>query len=135
MGEWSKKVGETGEKLVKEFFDLIGWSGSKDGLSLPCIKQDRHGGKTHGIDRLFAYRSPLEDGVLNNLVASVKYTAVDYPSSPNSAFRGHFLELAKMIECFKASEIKRSTNRQFAGVDSSKAIGILFLAIQLQRSG
>ncbi len=34
MGEWSKKVGEHGEKVVKEFFDLIGWSSSQDGVEM-----------------------------------------------------------------------------------------------------
>lgn len=126
MGEWSKKVGETGEKLVKEFFELIGWSSSQDGLEMHCIRQEKHEGKTHGVDRLFSYLSPLEDGVLNNLIASVKYTANDYPSAPNSLFKSHFFDLAKTLQCFKNSEIRRSSIKNFTGVDSSKDIGVLF---------
>lgn len=126
MGEWSKKVGETGEKLVKEFFELIGWSSSQDGLEMPCLRQEKHEGKTHGIDRLFSYLSPLEDGVLNNVVTSVKYTSNDYPSSPNALFKSHFFDLAKTLECFKNSEIKRDSTKNFIGVDSTRNIGVLF---------
>lgn len=126
MGEWSKKVGEHGEKVVKEFFDLIGWSSSQDGLDMPCIRQEKHEGKTHDIDRLFPYLSPLEDGVLNNVVTSVKYTSNDYPSNPNTLFKSHFFNLAKTLECFKNSEIRRSAIKNFAGVDSTKDIGVLF---------
>lgn len=126
MGEWSKKVGEHGENVVKEFFDLIGWSSSQDGLEMPCLREERHDGKTHGIDRLFAYLSSLEDGVLNNIVTSVKYTAKGYPSSPNTLFKSHFFDLAKTLECFKNSEIRRTAIKNFSGVDSTKDIGVLF---------
>jgi hypothetical protein len=126
MGEWSKKVGEHGEKVVKEFFELIGWSSSKDGLDMSCIKQEKHEGKTHDIDRLFPYLSPLEDGVLNNVVTSVKYTSNDYPSSPNALFKSHFFGLAKTLECFRNSEIRRSAIKNFTGVDATKDIGVLF---------
>lgn len=126
MGEWSKKVGEHGENVIKEFFDLIGWSSSQDGLQMSCLRQDKHEGKTHGIDRLFLYLSPLEDGALNNIVTSVKYTASDYPSSPNALFKSHFFDLAKTLECFKNSEIRRNSIKNFSGVESTKDIGVLF---------
>lgn len=125
MGEWSKKVGEHGEKVVKEFFELIGWSSSQEGIEMPCVRSN-HERKTHGIDRLFLYMSPLEDGALNNVVTSVKYTSDDYPSAPNSLFKSHFFDLAKTLECFKNSEIRRDAIKSFTGVDSTKNIGVLF---------
>lgn len=125
MGEWSKKVGEHGEKVVKEFFDLIGWSSSQEGIEMPCARAN-HERKTHGIDRLFLYKSPLEDGALNNIVTSVKYTSDDYPPRPNSLFKSHFFDLAKTLECFKSSETRRDAIKNFTGVDSTKNIGVLF---------
>lgn len=126
MGEWSKKVGEHGEKVVKEFFDLIGWSSSQEGIEMPCMRQEKHEGKTHGLDRLFSYLSPLEDGVLNSIVTSVKYTSDPYPSSPNSKFKSHFFDLAKTLECFKNSEVRRRAVQNFTGVESARNIGVLF---------
>ncbi|WP_075187525.1 GapS4a family protein [Teredinibacter haidensis] len=131
MGEWSKKIGEVGESVVEEFFDLIGWANSQSNLTLPCFRGIRHGKEgspkqTHGIDRLYSYESPLEDGVLNHLVTSVKYTSSPYPKTPNSVFKGHFLDLTKTLECFKKSELKTRSNKDFSGIDVAKNIGVLF---------
>ena len=126
MGEWSKKVGERGENLIKEFFELIGWSNSQDGLEMLCLRSESHEGKTHGIDRFFSYKSPLEDGVLNNVLSSVKYSSAEYPSAPSSLFKRHFFDLAKTLECFKNSDIRRSAIKNFVGIDCSKNIGVLF---------
>lgn len=131
MGEWSKKVGDAGEDVVGEFFELIGWSNSQGNLTLPCIKGARHGAagkpkQTHGIDRFFSYISPLEDGVLNHLVASVKYTNSSYPTTPNSKFKGHFLDLTKTLECFKNSQIRQTSSSNFSGIESARNIGVLF---------
>jgi hypothetical protein len=131
MGEWSKKIGEAGEEIVGEFFELIGWSDPQMNHSIPCVKGQKHGDpnkekKTHGIDYLFSYESQLENRTLNHLVVSVKYTSAPYPASPNSKFKEHFLDLTKTLECFKRSEIKRSSGQQFSGVDTAKDIGVLF---------
>jgi len=93
---------------------------------MACLKSERHQSKTHGIDRLFTYISPLEDGVLNNLVTSVKFTSNEYPSNPSSTFKGHFFDLAKTLECFKNSEVRRDAIKNFGGVDSCANIGVLF---------
>lgn len=133
MGEWSKRVGEAGEEIVKEFFELIGWMDSLGNISIPCVNGERHKTKkdgkprpTHGIDRLYSYKSPLEDGVLNHVIASVKYTAEPYPANPNSKFKEHFLDLTKTLECFKRSEQKQKANRNHSGVDVAKDVGVLF---------
>ncbi len=131
MGEWSKKVGEVGEEIVGEFLNLIGWGDSQKGLTLPCSKGQNHGNNkspktTHGIDYLFSYESQLVDRTLENLVISVKYTSNAYPPSPNTKFKEHFFDLAKTIECFKRSEIRKTCNSHFSSVDRARNIGVLF---------
>jgi hypothetical protein len=131
MGEWSRRIGEVGEDIVGEFFDLIGWGDAQRNLTLSCMKGSRHGTgdrprMTHGIDYFFPYESHLASKTLDNLVISVKYTMGSYPSNPNSKFKEHFLDLSKTMECFKSSEIRRSSNSQFSGVDSARDVGVLF---------
>jgi hypothetical protein len=131
MGEWSRRIGEVGEEIVGEFFDLIGWGDSQRNLTLPCMRNQSHGHRerprsTHGIDYLFSYESQLSNRSLDHLVISVKYTLDPYPANPSSKFKEHFLDLAKTMECFRGSEIRRSSNSQFSGVDSAREIGVLF---------
>ncbi|MBD1916870.1 MULTISPECIES: hypothetical protein [Cyanophyceae] len=131
MGEWSRRIGEVGEEIVGEFLDLIGWGNSQQGLTLPCMMGPRHGTAsasrhTHGIDYFFSYASELSNRTLHHLVISVKYSDDPYPGNPSSKFKEHFYDLAKAIECFRRSEIKRLASREFYGVDDSKDIGVLF---------
>ena len=42
MGEWSKKIGEYGEKIVETFFSVIGWNDLSKGVVLPCINGKKH---------------------------------------------------------------------------------------------
>jgi hypothetical protein len=131
MGEWSRRIGEIGEEVVAEFLDSIGWGNAQRNLSLPCMKGHRHStGEnariTHGIDYLFSYSSPLQNRNLNHLVISVKYTTNAYPKNPSSKFKEHFFDLAKTMECFRQSEIRRSANNLFSGIDEAKDIGVLF---------
>ena len=83
MGEWSRRIGEVGEDIVGEFFELIGWGDSQRNLDLPCMKGQHHKNSesegprtTHGIDYFFSYKSQLFDRTLDHLVISVKYTIV-----------------------------------------------------------
>ncbi len=126
MGEWSKKIGEIGEEIVGEFFELIGWSDPQANHSIPCVKSQQHEAQTHGIDYLFSYNSQLENRTLNHLVVSVKYTSKPYPNNPNGIFKEHFYDLTKTIGCFKRSDIRRSSGQQFSGVDNARDIGVLF---------
>ncbi|QSV55306.1 MAG: hypothetical protein HEP80_16905 [Dolichospermum sp. UKL201] len=131
MGEWSRRIGEIGEEIVREFLELIGWGDSQRNLTLPCMKGPRHKNgerprTTHGIDYLFSYESQLSNRTLDHLVISVKYTLDSYPKNPNSKFKEHFLDLAKTMECFKGSEIRQSSNSQFSGIDNAREIGVLF---------
>lgn len=130
MGEWSKKIGDLGEEIVKEFLGLIGWSDSQNNLPIPCMKKQKHSddGKlqTHGIDYLFSYESQLSNRTIEHLVISVKYTSVEYPASPSSKFKEFFFDLAKTMECFKNSTSRQALNKQFSGVDHATDSGVLF---------
>jgi hypothetical protein len=139
VGEWSRRIGEVGEDIIGEFLDLIGWSDSQRSLTLPCMKGQRHGNNdhektTHGIDYLFSYESQLSHRTLDQLVISVKYTSNPYPTNPRTKFKEHFFDIAKTMECFKRSEIRRSSSGQFYGVDRTREIGVLFW-ITNDRSG
>lgn len=125
MGEWSKKVGEVGEEIVYEFLSLIGWSDAQKGIELPCSLV-KHNVSTHGIDYFLSLNSQLINRTLDNLVISVKYTSKPYPSSPSGKFKDHFVDLAKTIECFKKSTLRKESNLAASSIDQSRDIGILF---------
>jgi hypothetical protein len=130
MGEWSKKVGEEGEAVAERFLRLIGWGSAQHGVPLPCVRAEVHskaadGRGTHGIDYLLACKSPLGDGVGQNLVVSVKYSAEAYPANPKGVFKAHFTDLAHTLECFKNSEVRRSAARGVKGVTRGQDIGVL----------
>ena len=130
MGEWSKKVGEAGESIAAEFLRLIGWDAAQAGVELPCVRPEGHkvsghARRTHGIDYLHAYRSPLVDGVAQNLIISVKFSAQPYPKNPIRVFKEHFCDLAQTIECFKNSEIRRTVSQTIKGVAKTQDIGVL----------
>jgi hypothetical protein len=117
MGEWSKKVGETGEAVAGEFLRLIGWGAAQHGVELPCSRPEAHknseaGRRTHGIDYLLACKSPLGDGVGQNLVVSVKFSAQPYPTNPKGVFKEHFRDLAHYVGMLQEL---RGTAKRYAG--------------------
>ncbi|HHQ4473502.1 GapS4a family protein [Aeromonas sp. S41-2] len=133
MGELSKKIGEHGEKVVRNFITMIGWSAAQDGVSIPC----EHGGahkigngdrNTHGIDLFHSVKSQLQDFTLDNIVISVKYTSKPYPNYPTSHFKSHFRDLAHTLECFMLSDFRTINNSDYemSGIRASREIGVLF---------
>lgn len=131
MGEWSRTVGEKGEKIVRELLNLIGWENAQDNLTLDCTKGKSHGTPkspktTHGIDHLFAYPSPLIGRTLDIVSISDKCTFEPYPSSLTTPFRNHHNDLAKTLECFQRSGIRRSITSNFSGFDYTRNVGVLF---------
>lgn len=131
MGEWSKTVGEFGEKTVENFLRLIGWGETPKNISLDCIKPKVHAeeGKerqTHGIDFYFSYLSPLVDNTRKNVHISSKYTANPYPNSPVRTFKEYVQELAWTIDCFRHSEKKQEYFSNLRGYKHTEDVGVLF---------
>jgi hypothetical protein len=131
MGEWSKKIGEYGEKVVETFFSVIGWNDLLKGVSLSCINDKKHlndKGKpkeTHGIDFLYSYTNPLVSAQRNNVLVSSKYKTSKYPNSPTKLFKEFINDLIETLECFDSSELKNSI---VSGIQCSSIndVGVLF---------
>lgn len=132
MGEASKSSGELGERYVENFLNLIGWTTGQSNESIPCIESEKHknptakgGRKTHGIDELYTYESPMDSNTLIHSVMSVKHTDDVYPNSPNSKFKEHIADLAYAIECFIESELI-ANNREGYEIENEQIVGVLF---------
>ena len=131
MGEWSKKIGEYGENVVKTFFHVIGWNDLTTGVTLPCLSNSKHLNEkgnpktTHGIDFLYSYISPLVSGQLNNVLISSKYKTSKYPNSPTKLFKGFMGDLITTIECYNISELKSDTITAYQ-YSTINDIGVLF---------
>ena len=134
MGELSRKVGEKGEKIVEYFFnEILGHNTILDDETIECIKGEKHKAKesakkTHGIDSLISYKSPLEDNVLEIGVVSVKYTSKEYPNSPKTEFKRYIKDLANTLECFKNSRLLSTTKKQYQNISRTDITGILVWA-------
>ena len=124
MGELAKKIGEQGEKIVLNFFDLIGWENTSYAIDLPCVfnNKHKHNGKEkrkeHGIDGLFHYETPLFDDLLEHIIISVKFSKNNYSQYPNSDFKSHFKDLATAIECYDKSNLKNEYNEEYGGLNT-----------------
>ncbi len=131
MGEKSKSSGELGENYVANFLKLIGWNNTQSNESIKCCESEKHntnnsndGRKTHGIDELYTYESPMDSNTLTHTVISVKHTDQKYPTSPNTKFKEYVTDLANTIECFKESKLI-NLNRENTERDNEEIIGIL----------
>jgi hypothetical protein len=134
MGEWSKSVGEQGEKIVEYFFEnVLGYKTIQKKNSIDCNNGTKHQvasspKSTHGIDGLIAINSPLEDKVLDVGVISVKYTANEYPTSPKGDFRKHITDLIYTLECYESSKLNSEINKSFTNITKTDITGILVWA-------
>ena len=132
MGEWSKSIGERGEKIVKFVFEeILEFNSLIEGTSIECNKGEQHKDKqakknksTHGMDGLIYLESQIEDGLLDTVVISSKYT-IKYPENSKSLFKSHLKDLAFTIECFKNSKINSEINQRFNTVTKTELTGIL----------
>jgi hypothetical protein len=115
MGEWSKKIGEYGEKVVETFFSVVGWNDLTTGVTLPCLSNGKHVNEndnskiTHGIDFLYTYMSPLVSGQVNNILISSKFKTEKYPNSPTKLYKEFMEDLITTMECYSFSGIKKSS--------------------------
>lgn len=133
MGEWSKSIGEKGEKIVKFIFeDIFNYNSLQENNSIDCVKGLKHKDSTaknnkttHGIDGLVAYKSPVEDYTLDVGVISSKFVGGDYPKYPSTFFKSYIKDLAFTLECFNNSKLKSSLNQNFIEVNKTEIFGIL----------
>jgi len=127
-GEKSKSSGEFGEKIVSNFFKLIGWSGVEEGITIDCFYSEAHArpSQTHGIDAYFRYKSELmKSHTQEDVLVSIKHTSNKYPSSPVSAFKSHLKDLAYGMECFPFDT--GYINRKLAsGIQQRRLSGVIF---------
>ncbi len=133
MGEWSKKIGEKGESIVKFVFEeVLNFNSLIENESINCIKGNKHrevsaqsNKTTHGIDGLVSYQSPLEDNCLDIAIISSKYIGKEYPKSPSTLFKSHIKDLAYTMECFNNSKLKNNINQNFSNIKKTELIGVL----------
>ncbi|MEA2100901.1 MAG: hypothetical protein U9P72_12315 [Campylobacterota bacterium] len=138
MGEWSKSIGEKGEKIVDEFLGMLGWKSTLINESLKCIYSEKHkndrtkkGKSTHGADSTYFYESPFFTGELNHIIISSKFSNEQYPKSKdnkglNSIFEKHFLDLSYTVECYQRSNLKIDNSKMLRDIEREKTYGILF---------
>ncbi len=132
MGEWSKSIGEKGERVTKFIFEeILGVNSLVENTTIGCHRGEKHKSKksegtrtTHGIDGLYFYESPLEDELLEIVLISSKYV-IEYPKYPRSKFKNHLADLAQAIECFKMSKMNNEINQSTSTVAKTNYTGLL----------
>ncbi|CSA25816.1 GapS4a family protein [Vibrio alginolyticus] len=124
MGEFSKYVGEVGEGIVNDFLILFRWKNMCKNKELPCCTP-AHNKKTHGIDSLFIYNSPLQKQSLVSVVVSTKYSSKPY-DKVSTTFGSHFRDIAHTVECYGKSRLKRDLTKGFKGSSRKDDVGVLF---------
>ena len=130
MGEWSKKIGEYGENLVEKILSVVGWTDLQKGIEIKCSNEEHTNTKgkplkTHGIDFLYSYLSPLVDGQLNNVIISSKFQAKKYPNNPTTKFKDFMKDLIHTIDCFDNSTQKENVIQGF-NFTSVNSVGVLY---------
>ena len=126
MGEYSKKIGDIGENIVKNFLELIGWDNIQRNFDIPSIDPEKHKKTTHGIDGYFHYRSPMITNTLENILISSKYSVNPYPNSPVTKFKEYYTDLGIAVESFKKSELRVSTMNSYNKIESVFDRGVIF---------
>jgi hypothetical protein len=130
-GEFSKKIGDEGEKIVDFIFGEVLNFKISHNLHIDCNRPEEHkrilaksGRTTHGIDGLIYYVSPLQDYILDIGVISSKCTSKPYPSSAK-ILKEYIKDLAETLECFNYSKEKSLINQNASNVKQTETIGIL----------
>lgn len=133
MGEWSKSVGEKGEKILSFLLkEIVGHNTIIENEPFDCIRGQKHKRKeakgertTHGIDALVSYESPLEDNILETVLVSSKFTSKKYPTSPKATFKEHINDLAYSIECYRNSKSFTELKQNYSNISRTDITGVL----------
>lgn len=126
MGEFSKRIGDIGEDIVRDFLSLIGWVKPVQNFDIPSIDPQKHEKGSHGIDGYFHYSSPMISRSLENVLFSVKYSKDKYPNAPVEKFKEYYRDLAMAIESFKKSEMRSDVVNSKHGIESTFDRGVVF---------
>lgn len=117
-GEKSKKSGEIGEAIAKNFISLLGWNLTLGNISIKCsnpshLNKKGNQKESHGEDRVYIYHNPFHDGLSEIVHISVKHTLDSYPSDATlkTRLKEYIDELQETIDCAKYSpELKQATS-------------------------
>lgn len=125
-GEKSKSSGEYGERIVSNFYKLIGWNSVEENVTIDCVN-DKHKRKsyTHGIDGYYGYKSELlKSHTQEDILISVKHTTNKYPSNPTSKLKLYLKDLSEGMHCFPLDE--NYVSRKISGIQERKTSGVIF---------
>jgi len=125
MGEFSKRLGEIGEKVIVEFLKTIGWFDPQRNIDIASVDEE-HRKKTNGLDGLFHYANPMISNSIVVVHYSSKYSKKPYPSSLIKDFKEHYTDLVKTIESYKKSVQNQELQTIADNIDTYFYRGILF---------
>lgn len=131
MGELSKKIGEQGELLIKEFLERIGWLHLQPSFDVDCLSPHEHKRKeakeprrTHGGDLLFSCLCPYIPAVRRNVIISVKNSNFEKTVEKVTLIEDDLKDLNTLLECFRFSP-ERANLQKRGGATSTSDMGLL----------
>jgi len=109
-GELSKKIGEDGEKLARQFLRAIKWNIVAENENIPSLKPEefkkatsQSPRKTHGIDFVVAYDCPLDPSTRRNILISMKNSEKEVTNNQSSLVNNDLKELDQTIQSYQCS--------------------------------
>ncbi|MFD1738900.1 hypothetical protein ACFSCX_20510 [Bacillus salitolerans] len=138
-GEFPKKLGEYGEKIVQKILPLIGYNSVINNFDIKCYDNEEHKRtnakghrQSHGVDHLFSYNCPLRDNTIENVIISAKYQD-NYPDNEKEItenFKKFSKEIVQTMQCIDYSEeyTQRIASPQLHNPDIKKTGVIFWLA-------
>ena len=128
-GELSRKIGEEGEALARNFLKRIGWQIAAENKDIVCEWPSEHGRSqtreaTHGIDFIVAYDCPLVHSTRRNILISMKNSHIEKTRNQQTRVRDDLRDLENVITCYKRSSLRAEINRD-SGAHIVEDSGIL----------
>lgn len=102
-GEKSVLSGAHGQKIVKEFLKLMGWTIGEH-IQFDCNNSKHRTAsdnpkKNHDIDGLFQYNNPLNHSVKDIVLISAKHNVKKYLSDRKNLLNSSIKDVARCLEC------------------------------------